>query len=98
VSGVIPKGQWYWQKREKERAMREALASGWGIRGVACGERLIPLPKPEPSVAFGPPLLSSGISMDLVRSRFPDRRNDPTPAHHIERHYHPRSIAADLVI
>ena len=102
MSGIIPKGQWHWQKAGKGRANEgKAFASYWGIRRVDCGERLIPSSEGEPSWfwRFLPPFFfSSGSRWDLVKSRFPDRRNDPTPAHHIERQYHPRSITADLVI
>jgi hypothetical protein len=46
-----------------------------------------PLRKSDPSCfgAFSPLLSSFGISPGLC---FPDRRNDPTPAHHLEQHHH----------
>jgi hypothetical protein len=72
------KGEWRYSQRSvvlakagKERAMREALASGWGHPRSRLRRKTYPSPRSRAKCGFGPPLLSSGISMDLVRSRFP---------------------------
>jgi hypothetical protein len=63
MSGIIPKGQWHWQKAGKGRANEGKLSQAVGVSAESPAEKDLSPPPKASQVGFGaffPPLLSSG--------------------------------------